>query len=106
MTTVLFKKGMVFFIIICVVSNVYILLTIGISKDNISHLLKQIEGHKDGDFDNKISLYMRIGHMPSLSTCIIKNNSIVWYGGYGLEWHEVERQVVLPDDWQRTLKDF
>ncbi len=25
---------------------------------------------------------------------------------YGLEWQEVERQVVLPDDWQKTLKDF
>ena len=25
---------------------------------------------------------------------------------YDLEWQEVERQVVLPDDWQRTLKDF
>jgi len=25
---------------------------------------------------------------------------------YGLEWQEVERKVVLPDDWQRTLKDF
>jgi len=25
---------------------------------------------------------------------------------YGLEWKEVERQVVLPDDWQRTLKEF
>jgi len=25
---------------------------------------------------------------------------------YELEWKEVERQVVLPDDWQRTLKDF
>ncbi|UCD13770.1 MAG: endonuclease NucS [Thermoplasmatales archaeon] len=25
---------------------------------------------------------------------------------YGLEWHEVERQVILPDDWQTTLKDF
>jgi len=25
---------------------------------------------------------------------------------YGLEWKEVDRQVVLPDDWQRTLKDF
>jgi len=25
---------------------------------------------------------------------------------YGLEWQEVERRVVLPDDWQRTLKDF
>jgi RecB family endonuclease NucS len=25
---------------------------------------------------------------------------------YGLEWQEVERQVILPDDWQKTLKDF
>jgi RecB family endonuclease NucS len=25
---------------------------------------------------------------------------------YGLEWKEVERQVVLPDDWQKTLNDF
>ena len=25
---------------------------------------------------------------------------------YGLEWQEVERQIVLPDDRQKTLKDF
>jgi len=25
---------------------------------------------------------------------------------YGLEWREVERRVVLPDDFQKTLKDF
>ena len=25
---------------------------------------------------------------------------------YGLEWQEIERKVVLPDDWQKTLKDF
>ncbi len=25
---------------------------------------------------------------------------------YGLEWREVERRVVLPDDWQKTLEDF
>jgi RecB family endonuclease NucS len=25
---------------------------------------------------------------------------------YGLEWQEVERQFVLPDDWQKTLLDF
>jgi hypothetical protein len=25
---------------------------------------------------------------------------------YGLEWREVERNVVLPDDRQKTLKDF
>ena len=25
---------------------------------------------------------------------------------YGLEWQEVERKIVLPDDWQKTLEDF
>jgi len=25
---------------------------------------------------------------------------------YGFEWREVERNIVIPDDWQRTLKDF
>ncbi len=25
---------------------------------------------------------------------------------YGLEWQEVERHVILPDDFQKTLKDF
>ncbi len=27
-------------------------------------------------------------------------------GDYGLEWREVEHSAVLPDDWQKTLKDF
>ena len=25
---------------------------------------------------------------------------------YDLEWREVERKIVIPDDWQKTLKDF
>ena len=25
---------------------------------------------------------------------------------YGLEWREVERRVVLPDEFQKSLKDF
>ncbi len=25
---------------------------------------------------------------------------------YGLEWQEIERKMVLADDWQKTLKDF
>lgn len=33
--------------------------------------------------DLKFNLIMRLGHFPSISTCIIKNDSIVWYEGYG-----------------------
>ena len=25
---------------------------------------------------------------------------------YGLEWKEVERKIVLPDDFQKSLKEF
>ncbi len=35
------------------------------------------------DFDQKILRFMKLGHMPSLSACIIKNNSVVWSKGYG-----------------------
>lgn len=38
----------------------------------------------DLDFDQKINLLMQLGHLPSLSVCIIKNNSVVWSKGYGL----------------------
>jgi len=38
---------------------------------------------EDPSFDFRIKLLMRLGHFPSVSSCIIKNNSIVWYKGYG-----------------------
>jgi CubicO group peptidase (beta-lactamase class C family) len=37
----------------------------------------------DEGFDLRIRLLMRLGHIPSLSACIIKNQSIVWSKGYG-----------------------
>jgi len=34
-------------------------------------------------FDFKIKFFMRLGHMLSISACVIKNNSMVWSKGYG-----------------------
>jgi CubicO group peptidase (beta-lactamase class C family) len=34
-------------------------------------------------FNLRIRLIMQLGHFPSISACIIKNDSIVWYKGYG-----------------------
>ena len=34
-------------------------------------------------FDLKIKSLMKLGRFPSLSACIIKDNEIVWYEGYG-----------------------
>jgi CubicO group peptidase (beta-lactamase class C family) len=38
---------------------------------------------EDLDLNFKVKLMMRLGHFPSVSSCIIKNGSIVWYNGYG-----------------------
>ncbi|UCB57843.1 MAG: serine hydrolase [Thermoplasmatales archaeon] len=35
-------------------------------------------------FDLLVMFLMRLGHIPSLSTCIIKDDEVVWSEGYGL----------------------
>lgn len=46
-----------------------------------------MEGYGDlsyeDDFDEQIIYYMEQGHMPSISACIIKNDSVVWSNNYG-----------------------
>jgi len=38
----------------------------------------------DNIFDLQVNILMKLAHISSLSTGLIKNNSIVWYNGYGL----------------------
>jgi len=52
-------------------------------KNITENLKKQNKSSNDFLFNLKIRLLMRIGHFPSISVCIIKNNSVVWYEGYG-----------------------
>jgi len=52
-------------------------------KNITENLKKQNNSSNDFLFDLEIRSLMRIGHFPSLSVCIIKNNSVVWYNGYG-----------------------
>jgi CubicO group peptidase (beta-lactamase class C family) len=37
----------------------------------------------DLNFDQKITFYMKLGHIPGLSACIIKNSTVQWSNGYG-----------------------
>lgn len=37
----------------------------------------------ESTFDQKIMFYMKLGHMPSLTACIIKNNTVKWCNAYG-----------------------
>jgi len=43
------------------------------------------------DFDRQITFYMKLGHMPSLSACIIKNNSVKWTKAYG----DADREALI-----------
>lgn len=55
-----------------------------LSENNGSLLLEKQSNSSKSDFSNlKIRLFMKLGNFPSLSACIIKNNSVVWYSGYG-----------------------
>jgi len=63
-----------------------ILQTTAIVESNNKHLFLVINNSftlKDNLSDKEINFLMRLGHIPSLSACIIKNNSVVWYRGYG-----------------------
>lgn len=42
-------------------------------------------------FDRLITALLKIGHYPSLSACIIKNQTVVWEKGYGLYDLEEEK---------------
>jgi CubicO group peptidase (beta-lactamase class C family) len=54
-----------------------------IDKNKNIFLYKQFDSIDILDFDSKIKFWMMAGHMPSVSACIIKNNSVVWSKGYG-----------------------
>ncbi len=47
------------------------------------HLNTEDQTTSDTLFDLRINLLMKLGHWPSLSACIIKNDSVVWTKGYG-----------------------
>ena len=46
-------------------------------------------------FDKKISLLMRLAGFCSLSTCIIKNDTIIWSKGYGLYDVPEQKQTTI-----------
>ena len=47
-------------------------------------------------FDKIINFLMSLAHFPSLSTCIIKNNEVVWSRGYG--FYDLEQEKTTSND--------
>jgi CubicO group peptidase (beta-lactamase class C family) len=81
----------------------FILISIPVffSCEQVSCSNKNIVGGKNEkstfnlSFEKKLALYMKLGHMPSLSACIIKNDSIVWSNAYGYADQEGRKNATL-----------
>lgn len=57
----------------------------GVILDRNENILmrNQVDINDNLSFDRKIEFFMKLGHMPSLSACIVKNDSVVWSKSYG-----------------------
>lgn len=66
------------------------------NKDNNTFLDNQKTLDNHLFFERYIKLLMKIGHMPSLSACIIKENEIVWSNGYG--YYDIENNKEASDN--------
>jgi CubicO group peptidase (beta-lactamase class C family) len=78
------KFLLVFSIILLLLSSSINAVTLSYQNEkNFSSKIYQNILSDDPDFDSRIKQIMRLGHFPSVSACIIKNDSIVWYNGYG-----------------------
>ena len=79
-----FRKGLALAVIVLFIGVSIVPTTTGISSKNTQLISeKQYSSINKLAFDLKIKLLMKLGRIPSLSMCIIKNDRVVWYKGYG-----------------------
>ncbi|UCB59097.1 MAG: serine hydrolase [Thermoplasmatales archaeon] len=64
-------------------------------KENIESVENKIN-FLDTLFDLYIELLMKIGHRPSIATCIIYDDEVVWSKGYG--YYDLEKQKETNED--------
>jgi len=54
-----------------------------VSVDSYSQVSTEQQPFFTNDIDEEINSILKEGKIPSISACIIKNESLVWYDGYG-----------------------
>jgi CubicO group peptidase (beta-lactamase class C family) len=91
----LLKKFVVFEIIMLIVGTSVVSAFSGKPANNRILDPFNERGIADVDFERKISFYMKLGHMPSLSACIIKNNSVQWSQAFGECNRETPKDATL-----------
>ena len=85
----LYKKIIIFTIIFLIIESIFtveigaVAFTLNTKSTTEDNMSSDFTIKNNDDFDENISYYMDQGHMPSLSACIVKNNSVVWQNGYG-----------------------
>ena len=93
----LFRKLLVLLIVLLFIGTTFTtVMGVVISENKTKLLVKHAAPIDDSIFDLKIKLLMKLNHMPSLSACIIKNNSVVWSKGYG--FYDIIHRKKASDD--------
>lgn len=69
-------------VIFLIVSSIFTSINGKIFEDCSDLILDNLGIDNETVFDKKITSLMKIGHMPSLSACVIKNNQVVWAKSY------------------------
>ena len=93
----LFRKLIVLGIITLFIGICFTPVTAKFQCDNKSVLIeKHVDKFGSVFFDRLIMFLMRSGHIPSLSTCIIKDDEVVWAKGYGL--FDIEHNKKASED--------
>lgn len=77
------KKIIIIGIIFFLITPDFIGLAGHIVVTNKSTSLENRICSNDSDFDKKIQYYMKLGHLPSISVCVINDSGVVWSEGYG-----------------------
>ena len=91
------KKKIITLVIMSLFIGIIISHTIsGISNNDNIPIVENDEELLNSFFDRYIKLLMRFAHKPSVSACVIVNESIVWSGGFGL--YDIENNKMATTD--------
>ena len=69
--------------------------TSALQQTSSQQKIQENSSYNDASFDRFIIILLRIGHYPSMSSCIIKNTTVVWMKGYGL--YDIEQQKKVTE---------
>ena len=89
-------KKIIGIMIVMLLVGTTILPVVGSLSGKLGILELQDESLRDQIFDRILTLLMKIGHFPSLSVSIIKDNEIIWSNGYG--YADIENSIIATDN--------